>query len=66
MVRFRCRSYKLRLPRSEVHEVEALRDDWQTVLDLAEECRVRLLREKRGAFEQELDKQVKVSDVSKV
>ncbi|XP_071818739.1 dynein axonemal heavy chain 5-like isoform X4 [Apostichopus japonicus] len=54
------RSYKLRLPRTEVHEVEALRDSWQMVLDLAEECRVRLLREKRGAFEQELDKQVKL------
>ncbi|XP_022081686.1 dynein gamma chain, flagellar outer arm-like [Acanthaster planci] len=54
------RSYKLRLPRSEVEEVEQLRDKWQEVIDLAEQCRVKLLRERRGAFEQELDKQVKL------
>ncbi|XP_071801693.1 uncharacterized protein [Asterias amurensis] len=54
------RSYKLRLPRSEVEEVEKLRDNWQEVIDLAEQCRVKLLKERRGAFEQELDKQVKL------
>ncbi|XP_071954985.1 uncharacterized protein [Antedon mediterranea] len=54
------RSYNLRLPRSEVEEVNALRDRWQDVIDLAESCRVKLLKERRGAFEQELDKQVKL------
>ncbi|XP_030850579.1 dynein heavy chain 8, axonemal isoform X3 [Strongylocentrotus purpuratus] len=53
-------SYRLRLPRSEVEEVEKLRDNWQEVVDLAEKCRIRLLKERRGAFEQELDKQVKM------
>ena len=48
------------MPRSEVEEVEKLRDNWQEVIDLAEQCRVKLLKERRGAFEQELDKQVKV------
>ncbi|XP_033113255.1 dynein heavy chain 5, axonemal-like isoform X2 [Anneissia japonica] len=54
------RSYNLRLPRSEVEEVSALRDKWQDVIDLAENCRIKLLKERRGAFEQELDKQVKL------
>ncbi|XP_041462850.1 dynein heavy chain 8, axonemal-like [Lytechinus variegatus] len=53
-------SYRLRLPRSEVEEVEKLRDNWQEVVDLAEKCRIKLLKERRGAFEQELDKQVKL------
>ncbi|XP_071504103.1 dynein axonemal heavy chain 5-like [Diadema antillarum] len=53
-------SYRLRLPRSEVEEVDKLRDSWQEVVDLAEKRRVKLLRERRGAFEQELDKQVKL------
>ena len=43
--------------------MEKLRDNWQEVVDLAERCRVRLLKERRGAFEQELDKQVKVSSL---
>ena len=57
---WKLRSYKLRLPRTEVEEVEKLRENWQEVIDLAEVCRVKLLKERRGAFEQELDKQVKV------
>ncbi|XP_070568705.1 dynein axonemal heavy chain 5-like isoform X4 [Ptychodera flava] len=52
--------YKLRLPRSEVEEVEGLRDRWQEVIDMAESSRVRLLKEQRLAFEQELDKQTKL------
>lgn len=57
---FICREFELRLPRSEVEEVDQLRDNWQDLLELAEEVRIILLKEKRGAFEQELDKQVKV------
>jgi hypothetical protein len=43
-----------------VEEVDELRDRWQDLLTLADEVRLTLLKEKRGAFEQELDKQVKV------
>ena len=60
-VRVCCnREFELRLPRTEVEEVEQLREKWQDLLDLAEDVRIVLLKEKRGAFEQELDKQVKV------
>ena len=55
-----CREFELRLPRSEVEEVDHLRDRWQELLQLADEVRHVLLKERRGAFEQELDKQVKV------
>ena len=55
------REFDLRLPRQEVEEVDQLRDKWQELLLLAEECRQELLQEKRNAFEQELDKQVKVN-----
>ena len=37
-----------------------IRYNWQEVVDLAEKCQVRLLKEICGAFKQELDKQVKV------
>ncbi|CAH1799095.1 unnamed protein product [Owenia fusiformis] len=53
------REFELRLPRQEVEEVDGLRDRWQDLLELADECRHTLLKERRGAFEQELDKQVK-------
>lgn len=56
----KLRDFNLRLPRSEVQEADSLRDKWQELLDLAESVRKVLLVEKRGAFEQELDKQVKV------
>ena len=55
-----CREFELRLPRSEVQEVDQLRENWQELLNLAEEVQHLLLKEKRKAFEQELDKQVKV------
>lgn len=55
-----CREFELRLPRNEVEEVDQLREKWQELLDMAEEVRQVLTKEKRGAFEQELDKQVKV------
>ena len=54
------REFELRLPRDEVEEVDLLRDHWQELLALAEEVRQVLLKEKRGNFEQELDKQIKV------
>ncbi|XP_066278010.1 uncharacterized protein [Branchiostoma lanceolatum] len=53
------REYKLRLPRNEVQEVEQLREKWQELIELSEQVRYKLLKEQRGAFEQELDKQVK-------
>ena len=54
------REFELRLPRSEVEEVDQLREHWQELLDLADNVTHVLLKERRGAFEQELDKQVKV------
>lgn len=54
------REFELRLPREEVELVDQLREQWTELLDLAEQVRVVLLKERRGAFEQELDKQVKV------
>ena len=50
----------MRLPRHEVQEVDKLREHWQELLELAEDVRQILLKEKRENFEQELDKQVKV------
>lgn len=55
------REFELRLPRQEVELVDQLREQWMELLELAEQVRVILLKERRGAFEQELDKQVKVS-----
>lgn len=50
----------MRLPRNEVEEVDQLREKWQELMELADQVREILLKERRGAFEQELDKQVKV------
>ena len=55
------REFELRLPREEVELVDQLREQWAELLDLADQVREVLLKERRGAFEQELDKQVKVS-----
>lgn len=54
------REFELRLPRQEVEEVDCLRDKWCELLILADQVREVLLKERREAFEQELDKQVKV------
>jgi len=51
----------VRIPRPEIDEVDHLRQRWEELLELAEQVREDLLKEKRNAFEQELDKQVKVS-----
>ena len=56
----KLREFELRLPRKEVEEVDALRENWTELMELAEQVREVLLKERRGAFEQELDKQVKV------
>ena len=50
----------MRIPRSETEEVDSLREKWDELLELADRVREDLLKEKRNAFEQELDKQVKV------
>ncbi|XP_035829673.1 dynein heavy chain 5, axonemal isoform X2 [Aplysia californica] len=55
----KLREFELRLPRKEVEEVDSLREKWTELLELAEQVRDVLLKERRGAFEQELDKQVK-------
>ncbi|KAL4232681.1 hypothetical protein ACF0H5_007369 [Mactra antiquata] len=55
----KLREFELRLPRQEVEEVDALRENWFELMELAEQVRDVLLKERRGAFEQELDKQVK-------
>ncbi|XP_025098007.1 LOW QUALITY PROTEIN: dynein gamma chain, flagellar outer arm-like [Pomacea canaliculata] len=55
----KLREFELRLPRQEVELVDQLREQWMELLELAEQVRVILLKERRGAFEQELDKQVK-------
>ncbi|CAL1527205.1 unnamed protein product [Lymnaea stagnalis] len=55
----KLREFELRLPRDEVEEVDSLRDKWTELLELADSVRDVLLKERRGAFEQELDKQVK-------
>jgi len=56
----KLREFELRLPRTEVEEVDGLRENWFDLMELAEQVREVLLKERRGAFEQELDKQVKV------
>lgn len=56
-----CRVYEVRIPRVEVEEVDGLRQGWEELLQLADRVREDLMKEKRNAFEQELDKQVKVS-----
>ncbi|XP_070190368.1 uncharacterized protein [Littorina saxatilis] len=55
----KLREFELRLPREEVELVDQLREQWTQLLELAEKVREVLLKERRGAFEQELDKQVK-------
>ncbi|XP_055954878.1 dynein axonemal heavy chain 8 [Patella vulgata] len=55
----KLREFELRLPRHEVEEVDELREKWQELIELADQVREVLLKERRGAFEQELDKQVK-------
>ncbi|KAJ8314952.1 hypothetical protein KUTeg_007102 [Tegillarca granosa] len=55
----KLREFELRLPRNEVEEVDQLREKWQELMELADQVREILLKERRGAFEQELDKQVK-------
>lgn len=55
----KLREYNLCLPRIEVQEVDNLRDEWVKLIKLAEKVRDELLVQKRGMFEQELDKEVK-------
>ena len=59
----KLREFELRLPRIEIEEVDSLRESWFELMELAEQVREVLLKERRGAFEQELDKQVKVGRI---
>ena len=59
----KLREFELRLPRIEIEEVDSLRENWFELMELAEQVREVLLKERRGAFEQELDKQVKVCPI---
>lgn len=53
------RVFNPHLPRSEIQKVDALRDEWAALIDLAEEVKVQLLSKQRVFFEREVDKQVK-------
>lgn len=53
------REYDRHLPRTEVQQVDTLRDDWLTLTQLAEDTRQRLLGEQRTLWEREVDKKVK-------
>ena len=56
---FNCREYNPHLPRSEVQQVDSLRDDWKALTDHALQVQYKLLSEQRLLFEREVDKQVK-------
>ena len=51
-----CRIIEPRLSRVCFEEMEGLRDGWDMLLQTSEEVYAKLVREKRGTFEQELDK----------
>ena len=53
------REFNPHLPRSEILEVDSLRDKWIALTELAEKVRTQLLSEQRMFFEGEVDKQVK-------
>jgi len=53
------RSYTPHLPRSEVQQVDTLREEWTTLTELADSVKHRLLTEQRLSYEREVDKQVK-------
>jgi len=55
------RTYEPRLSRSSCFEVDELREAWRRLIITSDRVTAELLREKRVIFEQELDKQVKVS-----
>lgn len=54
------RNFEPRLSRKCNDEVSQLRGNWDKLLATAEKVYLELVREKRGIYEQELDKQVKV------
>lgn len=54
------RNFEPRLSRKCSNEVTQLRDNWDRLLATSEKVYLELIREKRGIYEQELDKQVKV------
>ena len=60
------RSYEPRLSRTGCQQVDGLRDAWRSLVVTSDRITANLLREKRVIFEQELDKQVKVSNVHAV
>lgn len=53
------RAFNPHLPRSEIQKVDALRDEWAALIELAEEVKTQLLSKQRVFFEREVDKQVK-------
>lgn len=57
-----CRAYEPRLSRTSCSQVDELRDVWRRLVLMSDRVTSELLREKRVIFEQELDKQVKVSE----
>ena len=53
------REYNPHLSRSEVQQVDSLRDEWNNLITLAEEVQRKLLSEQRKFYERDVDKQVK-------
>lgn len=49
------------MSRSSCSEVDELREEWRLLIIASDRVTSELLREKRVIFEQELDKQIKVS-----
>ena len=52
------RSYSPHLPRREVQQVDALREEWTSLTELADSVQHQLLSEQRLSYEREVDKQV--------
>ncbi|XP_077973667.1 uncharacterized protein LOC120348568 isoform X2 [Styela clava] len=55
----KLKEYDLRLARSELQQVDSLRQNWSELVQLADRLGHTLLKERRASFEQELDKQLK-------
>ena len=53
-----CRLYTPSLPRSEVNQVDSLREEWEALTQLADSTQHRLLYEHRHIHERETEKQV--------
>jgi len=53
-------AYDQRLSRQSIEDVQGLRDEWQKLVEEAEDVYAQLTRERKSGFEQELDKQMNI------